>query len=84
MKRMVTSIIYLSNAFPFHNIWDNGDAISPFLYNFALSNAIRKLQENHEGLKLNGTHQLLVYVDDADLLGENINAIKRNVDYLLA
>jgi hypothetical protein len=30
------------------------------------------------GLKLHGTHQLLVYADGAILLGDNIDTIKEN------
>jgi hypothetical protein len=39
------------------------------LLNFALEYAIRRAQANQDDLKLNGTHQLLVYADYVNTLG---------------
>jgi hypothetical protein len=51
--------------------------LSPLFSNFALEYAIRKAQENQVGLKLNGTHDLLLYADGVPSLRENINTIKK-------
>jgi sorting nexin-29 len=49
----------------------------------SLKYAIRKVQKNQVGLKLNGTHQLLVYADDMNLLGVNTDNIKKNTQTLI-
>jgi hypothetical protein len=60
-----------------------GDALLPLLLKFALQYAIRRAQANQEDLKLNGTHQLLVYVHDVNILGGSIHAKKKNTEALV-
>ena len=47
------------------------------LFNFALDYAITKVQVNHDGLKLNGTHQLLGYADGVNILGGSVERRKK-------
>ena len=49
--------------FPIRNGLKQEDALSPLLFNFALDYAIRRVQVKQDVLKLNGTHQLLVFAD---------------------
>jgi hypothetical protein len=52
-------------------------------FNFALKYAIRKVQVNQDGLKLNCTHQLLVYVDDVNILEGSVYTIMKNAKALV-
>jgi hypothetical protein len=71
---------HLSDSFLIQSGLKQGDALSPLLFCFDLEYAIKKVQDNHVGLKLSGTHQLLAYADDINLLGVNIDTIMKSTE----
>ena len=48
------------------------------VFNLTLEYAIKRVQVNQDGLKLNGTHQLLAYADDVNILGRSAHTVKEN------
>jgi hypothetical protein len=67
----------MSEKFPIQHGLKQGDTSSPLFLNFDLEYGIERVQKNQEGLKLNGTHQLLAYADDVNIVGENIDTIQK-------
>jgi sorting nexin-29 len=53
------------------------------LFNFALEYAIKRVQVNQDGLKLKGTHQLLAYADDVNILGGSVHTVRKNAETLV-
>ena len=74
---------HLSDIFPIRNGLKQGDGLSPLLFNFALEYAVRRVQVNQDGLKLNGTHQLLVSADDVNTLGGSVPTVKKHKEACL-
>jgi hypothetical protein len=73
----------LSDNFPIQNGKKQGDVLLQLLFNFALEYANRKVQENQVGLKSNGTHQLMAYAGDVNLMGDSIDTLKKNIEPLI-
>jgi len=73
----------LSDVFPIRSGLKKGGALSTLLFNFALEYAIRRVQVNQVGLKLNRIHQLLIYSDDVKILGGSVHTVKENVEALV-
>ena len=71
---------HLSDIFPIKNGLKQGDALSLLLFNFALDYVIGRVQVNQNGLKLNGTHQLLVHADDVNIMGGSVRTIHKSTE----
>ena len=61
--------------FPIKSDLGQVDALSPLLFHFPLEYAIMRVQVNQDGLKLSGTHQLLVYADDVSMFGGSVHTM---------
>ena len=67
---------HLFDLFPIRNGLKKGDAVSPMLFNFAVGHAIIWVQVNKGGLKLHGTHQIIVYGVDVNMLRGSVHIMK--------
>ena len=76
-------IFVIKRLFPVRNGLKQEDALLPLLFSFALDYAFRRVQVNLDGLKLNGTHQLVAYADYVNILGGSIHTVKENAEALV-
>ena len=67
-----------SGIFPIRNGLKQRNALSPLLFIIVLEYAIMRVKVNQDGLKLNGTHQLLAYADDVNILARSVDTVKKN------
>jgi hypothetical protein len=65
--------------FPIRNGLKQVDALLPLPFNVALEYAIRRVQVNQHGLRLNGTLQHLIYAADVNILGGDIYRISQPI-----
>ena len=72
----------MSDIFPIRNGLKQGDVLSSLLFNFAIEYTIRFVHVNQDGLKLNVTHQLLVYAE-VNVLGGSVHTIQENAESLV-
>jgi sorting nexin-29 len=63
--------------------WPYCEYVGFYSTNSALEYAIRNVQETQVRLKMNGTHQLLAYADDVNLLGDNIDTVREYTETLI-
>jgi len=70
--------------FHIRNGLKQGVALSPLLFSCALEYVIGEgAHISQDGLKLNGTHQLLVYADDVNILDGFVPTLQTNTGALL-
>jgi hypothetical protein len=66
--------------FPIRNCLKQRNALLTLLFNFALEYAIKRVKVNQDSLKLNGTHQLLAYADDVNILEGSVHTVRENAE----
>jgi hypothetical protein len=69
-------------SFPIHSGLKHGYALSALPLSFNPEHVIEKENNTNLGLDMNGTHQVLAYADNVNLLGVDIRTIKGKVEIL--
>jgi len=60
------------------------DALLSLLFNFVIEYAIIRVQVKQDRLKLNGTHQLLIYADNVNILSGSVHTINKTTEAVVA
>jgi hypothetical protein len=66
-----------SDTFPIQNAPKQGDVLPPIPFSLTSEYAIKKIQGNQVWRKMNGIYELLVYADDINPSGDNINTVNK-------
>ena len=74
----------LSDRFPIRNGLKHGDALTLCFSILPCSMPLGGFRVNQNGLKLNGTHQILAYADDVNILEGSVHTVKKNAEALVA
>jgi hypothetical protein len=74
---------HLSDTFPINKALNQRSALSLLLLNYALEYAMRRVQANQDGFKINGTHLLPVYADYLNTLDESTHNIYKIKEVVL-
>ena len=80
MMNRVESRVWIGKKsvwYVFYQEWFETRYSIAIIFKFALEYVIRRVQVNQGGLKLNGTHQLLVYADDVNIVGGSVRTVKK-------
>jgi hypothetical protein len=64
--------------FHIRNGWKEIRCSVGIAFQLSLEYAIRSVQVNRDGWNLKGTHQLLVYADDVNIMGGSVHTMKNN------
>jgi hypothetical protein len=59
------------------------DVLSPLFFNLAVEYTSRTVQVNQDSFKVNGTHQLLFYADDVNILGGSVHTVEKEAEALV-
>ena len=85
-KKLVRLIkMYMTETYSRVRVVKNLSEMFPIRNGLKQGEAIKRVQINQDGLKLNVTHQLLTYADDVNIKGGSVHTVKENAKlyYLL-